>query len=242
MIFSSEQELVSTFVSTVDKNQWKIYPETGDFDLLLVRQEDGFQIGIEAKLRLNMKVVSQAADLTRGKLSAVAPGPDCRAVLVPQTKQRSEFHALLEVLQIVVIRIGGRKDQPWCSRALPRLTGYQSDWPEHFPHERIALPDYVPDVSAGVRGPTKLTLWKVKAIKLVVLLRRRGYLVRRDFARLECSPSVWTQRRWIVPSEVRGQWIEGAGIPDFKSQHPVNFEEIERDFESWNYRDLEGIL
>ena len=247
MNFDSEKHLVDTFIATVDKTIWTPYPETGDFDLLLSRVSDGFQIGVEAKLSLNTKVIIQAADLSRNHMR---PGPDCRAVLVPSSprkREQGDYAALLQALQIVVIRVGGRGAAPWVSKGLPAapdgpVGGYRSEWPEHFPAERITLPEYVPDVAAGVKGPTKLTRWKVQAIKLVILLRRRGYLVRRDFVRLGVHPSIWTQRRWIVQGAVRGQWVEGSGIPDFERQHPLNFIQISNDFDKWNARDLEGYI
>lgn len=242
MIFRSENHMVETYLATIDKSVWTVYPETGDFDLLLSRNSDGFQIGIEAKLSLNTKVICQAADLAVGKYGATRPGPDCRAVLVPYGKRKREqddYASLLQALQIVVLRVGGRDASPWVNKALPAAPDARSEWPEHFPYARIQLPDYVPDVAAGVKGPTKLTLWKVKAIKLVVLLRSRGYLVRRDFARFEVSPSTWTQRGWLVPGQTRGQWVEGAGIPDFEAQHPVNFIQIRNDMDKWNARDPE---
>lgn len=242
MNFTSEKELVSTFLGCVNQEIWTVYPETGNFDLLLSRKEDGFQIGVEAKLSLNMKVVAQAADLAQGRFGALRPGPDCRAVLVPHGKDRNEFASLIRALQIVVLRVGGRVGSPWINRALPDGPGSRSEWPEHFPEARIPLPDYVPDVAAGVAGPTKLTLWKVKAIRLTILLRTRGYLVRRDFARLDLSPSIWTQRRWIVPGALKGQWVEGTGIPNFEAQHPVNYAQIAADMDRWNWRDLEGVI
>lgn len=245
MNFTSENHLVETFLAMVDKSVWTIYPETANFDLLLSRNVDGFQIGIEAKLSLNTKVICQAANLITGKHGITTPGPDCRAVLVPYGKRKREqddYASLLQALQIVVLRVGGRGSSPWVSRGLPAVAGPRCEWPEHFPHSRLQLPDYVPDVAAGVKGPTKLTLWKVAAIKMVVLLRHRGYVVRRDFIRLGIHPSTWTQRGWLVPSETRGQWIEGSGIPDFAAQHPVNFQQIANDLDKWNARDLEGVI
>ena len=51
--------------------KWTSYPETEGWDLLLVR-EDGLQLGIEAKLALNLEVLVQA--LGRGRDGV---GPDC---------------------------------------------------------------------------------------------------------------------------------------------------------------------
>ena len=62
----SEAALCAAFIAAAtvtpkrtDHAQWVAYPETGGFDILLVRQTDGVQIGIEAKLALNPLVVSQ---------------------------------------------------------------------------------------------------------------------------------------------------------------------------------------
>jgi len=240
MIFRTERQLVETYVQTVDSARWQVYPETGNFDLLLSRKEDGFQIGIEAKLKLNTKVICQAADLAIGRSLGV--GPDCRAVLVPHGQERNEYGPLLKALQIVVLRVSGRSHAPWVTPGLPAAPEARGEWPEHFPAQRLELPDYVPDVAAGVASPTKLTLWKIKAIKISLILKKRGYLVRRDFARFDISPSVWTQRGWIVASDSRGRWIEGVGIPDFEKQHPINYAQIEADYMKWNSRDLEGII
>lgn len=242
MNFASERELAQTFCGLVNQTVWTIYPETGNFDLLLSRNSDGFQIGIEAKLTLNMKVVAQAADLATGGRGAALPGPDCRAVLVPWTKRPCSFTAVIRALQIVVLRVSGRKDSPCLSTGLPDAENSRGAWPEHFPATRLPLPDYVPDVAAGVAAPTKLTHWKIKAIKLKILLEKRGYLTRNDFIRFDISPSTWTQRGWIIQSNIRGHWVAGIGIPEFEKQHPVNYAQIEGDFPKWNSRDLEGII
>lgn len=245
MTFTSEKELVDAYLTTIDRTAWTVYPETGDFDVLLSRKCDGFQVGIEAKLSLNMKVVLQAADLAVQPRAVMQPGPDCRAVLVPWQKKRreqTEFAALVKALHLVVVRVSAGEGRPWASCTLPREHSPAEPWPEHFPAQRIALPDYIPDVAAGVAAPTKLTDWKIKAIKIYVLLMARGYLVRKDFARFGISPSTWTQRGWIIASQTRGQWVLGSNIPNFEKQHPENFQQIKDDFAIWNSRDLEGVI
>jgi hypothetical protein len=39
-----------------------VYPETEGWDILLVRVSDGFQIGIQAKLALNIGVINQCLE------------------------------------------------------------------------------------------------------------------------------------------------------------------------------------
>jgi len=167
-----------------------------------------------------------------------APQPDCRAVLVPHGVNR-DLADVCRLLGITIIDMPA----PTSSRAqygnsfLPTLPvlGAQWDsrkWYERCPVKRIPLPDWVPDVVAGASAPVALTPWKIGAIKLVVTLDRRGYLTRGDFKHFEISMSRWTQEKWLV-KDGRGGWLAGPYLPDFKAQHPVNFDQIAADFEKW---------
>lgn len=233
----TEAELCAEFIAGLPKG-WTAYPETAGWDILLVRDADGFQIGVEAKLTLNAKVICQAAESHHAYLAA-SPGPDCRAVLVPADKKRSDFATLLRLLGIVVLTYqivssyNGRKSWFYYP-SLPGPDRYQSDdqWPEFMPAARHQLPDYIPDVQAGASSPLKLSSWKIKAIKIQILLERRGFVTRKDFKALDISMTRWTQARWIVPTGIYGQWKMG-GLADLRKQHPVNFAQIEADFDKW---------
>ena len=86
--YATEAELVAAFCALIDPARWARNPsdaprwtqyhETAGWDLLLVNP-DGVQIGIEAKLSLNPKVLDQALPGRWGE----ERGPDYRAVLVP---------------------------------------------------------------------------------------------------------------------------------------------------------------
>ena len=54
--FAKESDLCAAFLASLPEG-WTAYPETAGFDILLGREVDGFQIGIQAKLRLNAKVI-----------------------------------------------------------------------------------------------------------------------------------------------------------------------------------------
>ena len=43
-----------------------------------------------------------------------------------------------------------------------------------------------------------MTPWKVKALRLCIVLRDRGYITSKDFKDLGLSPTVW-RSRWLVP-------------------------------------------
>lgn len=226
--FAKETDLCRAFIDVLDAG-WTAYPETGGFDILLVRDEDGFQIGVEAKLALNVKVVTQAIDYDTWYAVDV-PGPDCRAVLVPRDATRT-LDRLRDHLGITVIRMDpkGNYDRGTFHPGLPTVN-CSRDWTERLPTARITLPDWVPDVIAGDAAPVKLTAWKVKALKLLVIMDRNGFVTRKDFKSLELDHRMWMPL-WLVPFD-KG-FIPGPSMPDFKGQHPVNFAQIAADYDKW---------
>lgn len=231
--FTKESDLCAAFIAALPKD-WTAYPETGGFDILLVRA-DGFQIGVEAKLRLNAKVILQAAE-GLGYSYATMPGPDCRAVLVPEARN-SELAALCRLLCITVVTYRPQRPSVIASSIWPELPKatdlyFYADWHELAPSRRIELPEWVPDVSAGASAPVALTDWKIRAIKIAVTLAKRGFVTRQDFAFFKISMSRWTQGGWIVQGG-RGGWIAGKYMPDFRAQHPVNFPQIEDEYQKW---------
>lgn len=249
-IFAKETELCAAFMKCLPQG-WTAYPETGGFDILLVR-DDRFQIGVEAKLRLNAKVISQAAEPT-SYYSTTSAGPDCRAVLVPSSGG-TDLSSVCALLGLTVI---GLRDEnaamlqyrtgPFQPRYrfypdLPRMdvrgSWGEDGWYERCPSKRLRLPDYVPDVTPGDSAPVALTHWKIKAIKIAVTLEKRGFLTRADFKHHEISMPRWVQNSWIVGIG-NGRWVKAAFLPNFRSQHPKNYVEIEADFEDWRLKDAD---
>lgn len=239
-VFANEAELCARFIANLPEG-WRAYPETEGFDIVLVRLADGFQIGVEAKLKLNAKVVCQAAEAVQEWRSTDA-GPDCRAALVPHGVG-TDFAEVCRLLGITVIymRADEGKGDGWTSQPFsPQLPSEDRswlarDWFERCPDKRLPLPDWVPDVAAGCAAPVALTRWKVKAIKVAVILEKRGYVTRADFKRLDLSMSRWCipGARWLR-QDGKGGWIAGPDLPDFRAQHPTNFAEIEVDYEKWS--------
>lgn len=238
--FATEAALCAAFIEALPED-WTAYPETGGFDILLVRKADGFQIGVEAKLRLNAKVICQAAEKVRYSY-VDRPGPDCRAVLVPEGVT-AELGALCPLIGVTPIRMrvreattrwGGRVYGPLFTPSLPDFKDgpWHDCWYELCPSERLAVPDWVPDVSAGASAPVALTDWKVRAIKIVITMEKRGFVTRKDFAHFKISMSRWTQGHWLQ-KDGNGGWIAGPYLPDFRAQHPVNYPQIEADYLAW---------
>ena len=228
--FAKETDLCAAFIAAIPET-WQAYPETGSWDILLVRKADGCQIGIQAKLKLNAAVLIQAA----GDHWVDRDGPDYRAVLVPQFPW-SELAALAPHCALTVITM--RRPEPYCRQHLfwPDLpTGkefwYRSEWHEMLPGRRHRVPEYVPDVSAGASAPLQLTEWKVAALKLTVLLEQTGYLTRDDFKMFKVDIRRWIEGKWIIPG-ARG-FIGGPHMPNLRFQHPRVIEEIAADPRKW---------
>jgi hypothetical protein len=241
--FAKESDLCAAFIAALPEG-WTAYSETGGFDIVLLRAVDGAQIGIEAKLKLNAKVICQAAE-SSSHYHVAGENPDYRAILIPDGVG-TDLWAVCGLIGITVLQMRHGKESKAYRRSmfhpdLPKLRDEPSyfndmDWYERCPVKRITLPDWVPDVGAGHSAPVALTHWKIGAMKLAITLQRRGYVTRQDFAHFKISMSRWTQYRWLV-KDGNGGWIAGPYMPDFKAQHPVNFEQIAADFEKWKAPD-----
>lgn len=213
---------------------WISYPETAGWDILLVRERDGLQIGFEAKLRLNDHVIMQALE----PREPCAPGPDCRAVLVPHGTGSELHRSICHRMGIQVVTID---DRGYIYPEIPREdvewgNSWNDAWPQMLPSKRCPLPDFVPDAKAGTPSPLTLTPWKIKAIKLACILERRGWVCRQDFKHLDLNHRLFVSNRWIVT--VDGAYRRGPQWPDFRRQHPRNFGEIDALWEEWKPPEL----
>ncbi len=255
--FLTEAALCQAFIAGVSPD-WIVYPETAGWDILLVHRAGGWQIGIEAKLTLNAKVLEQAI---RGRERS-RQGPDFRAVLV--AKVVAENAALARALGLTVIT---PKSLPrwneWAARyekqgpkipafhpdlpeakALIRIGEWWShwhedfDWLDQFPEARCHLPDYIPEVAAGIPAPMVLSDWKIKAMRICIWVEKRGQITRAIFRDLGIDPSRWMTGHWLKAGAERGVWIAGPGFPadQIRQEHPNIFAKVEADFAEWSQK------
>ena len=228
--FVTERALCAAFIKAVGP-EWVSYAETGGHDILLVHKVDGRQIGVQAKLRLNADVVSQAIE-DGSDWRVDGPHPDYRAILVPWGGAGG-FDKICGHLGLTVIRVhadGARHDFRPALPTDPKYPYQQRDWHETATVQRHQLPEYVPDVPAGAPSPLQLTDWKIKAIKLAVTLEMRKHLTRRDFAHHRVDHRRWVTQGWL--KVVDGRFVKDA-FPNFKKMHPVNYKQIKADAPKW---------
>jgi len=233
--FATETDLCAAFLAAVP-DTWTAWKEHAGWDILLVRKADGFQIGIEAKLKCNATVLQQALE-EYGTIGVASEGPDCRAILVPESE--GTLKPLADYLGITVIqmRVRDRWSGPLFLPSLPEEPDQYSNhlWHEWLPTKRHALLEYLPHVPAGAPAPLQLTWWKIQAMKLVILATTRGYVTREDFKHLRIDHRMWVGANgWLRPTERKG-WYFAEGTPPFalKEQHPRVYAEIEADADKW---------
>ena len=229
--FRSEADLCSVFLAALKQQhagQWLAYAETEGWDILLIRVKDGFQIGIQAKLALNIAVINQCLEYGR---SACEIGPDCRALLVPASTG-DNFRAICQYIGLTIINVLPEQARIEPKLPSPKTRSQTSPWHEWCPIRRHPLPNYVPDVVAGASSPVRLTPWKIKALKLAALMEVRGSVSRADFRHLGLDPRRWTARDgWLCASSAG--YVAGRRTPDFAKQHPTVFSQIKADFPKW---------
>jgi len=232
--FATEAEMVAKFCADLagrerwrNPDPWTVYHETAGFDLLLVQNGTGIQVGVEAKLAFNNKVLCQALP----KWSDFEEGPDYRAVMVPRYATQGDLPEIARRLGLGVITVS-HWDDGIADLPDERRHSWFHSWHPWFPTKRCRLPDYVPDVVGGHPSPLQLTDWKIRAIKLLILLRRRGHISRADFKHLGLSPTRWTAPDGYL-ARGDGVYVAGPYTPDLEAQHPKAWSEIEADFEKW---------
>jgi hypothetical protein len=251
-IFETEASMCDRFVDVIrngknTKDKWDVYCEHADWDLLLVHKETGTQIGLEAKLKLNAKVLSQCISRNYNT------GPDYRAVLVPSDGLQNHFIELARYMLIPIVVVSKNNDRgSWYhishngyhihmqSSAFPENDTPDVYWEERYWHpllpvERLKVPEFASHHGAGNAAPIRMTEWKVSAIKLLIILERRGFVTRADMKALKLSPTRWTDgwTGFLILDRENGGWIKCRRTPDLKGQSPTSWAEIEAKHDEW---------
>jgi len=149
---------------------WIVYPEQCGWDLLLIR--GNIQVGVQAKLRPTVKVLSQAL------ISEHEPGPHYRAVAIGNShwQEKKDFAKVAMASKLVLIDMCVHPDY-WLSEATRSELGKISwRYYRHFPKEVVWTPPFVPDLEAGIPSPKTISPWKIVAIKLELVAQGKGWV------------------------------------------------------------------
>jgi hypothetical protein len=183
--YKKEVDLCNDFIFWSKMYGYKVYPECGGWDMLLVK--NGVQIGVQAKLKANMKVLAQALDgVCERKLKV---SPHYRVVLVA-SKPSSDFIKLAKACRIIIISFFGNISKHYCLRYNDiKAINYNYEFKSfigsaryyrYAAKKRVKLPLFVADIKAGVPSPRNVSDWKILCIKAERLCIKQGYITSRD--------------------------------------------------------------
>jgi hypothetical protein len=225
----NEVKLCEELILVACMEGFRVFPEVNGWDLIIV-DDTGVQLGIQAKMRPNLEVLAQAV---RRRYE----GPRYRAVLVPRSSRafRDVAYELgVSVFTLQMIRAHARRWNrikfPKCS---DRLFVFENmkEWSD----KTLWLPPVPGACPAGSPAPRPLTQWRVKAIELCFLLEERGFLSGEDFKAAGINAAGWVVRGELVrdgkvgrfgryvagprPLPIVGFEAEAMRIRDLKHDH-----------------------
>ncbi len=209
--YRTENELCDLFIQYMRDIGWKAYPETSNWDILFVKD---IQIGVQAKIKANIDVLSQAIDGIHynPKTNIENCGPHVRAVLVPRASK--EFIKVARALNILVIE-GVELYFDWTTKRYSWIKNIKTDVNILY-HNYIRaikkvcwIPEIEINVPAGIKSPKIITPWKISAIKICSLLDKNGFLTTKDFKEAKVSMTLWLKKKWLINSnEKSGKLIK----------------------------------
>lgn len=185
----SEVQLCEQFISVLINSSFVVYPEVGDWDIVAVAL-DGSQLGVQAKMKPNIKVLYQA-------IRRPYNGPRYRSVLVPKASR--EFRHVARSLGLYVFTSRMNLTMPGYTNLI--TLGGLKVW-EGRP---LWLPPVPSTEKAGTSSPRQLTRWRVQAIKLCLRLKEQGYITSKDFKEFGISKHTWVVNKWIRPYGKKGR-------------------------------------
>jgi len=227
-----ETDLCEEFMATAVDAGWTCYAESCGFDILLTRGE--VQIGVEAKLHMNLEVIGQAFG-ERGGFEKTRT-PHFRAILVPYNK--SGTRAVTHALKLWVFE--GKSESEW-RRARGRGIDflYAEDVLTGYPHyvweapKRMVLPEFVPRVPAGVPSPVQLTKWKISMLRMLADMMNNGFMTSPRAKKVYgIDMTIPIQKRWVVQNGCEGRCyrfeINDKALDRPDQVHPEVFQMILR--------------
>lgn len=225
--FNTEAELCEAFCVWARSDGMLVYAETAGWDIVLVHPTEHWQLGVEAKLSLNTRVLQQALKgLVVGEYMKEQPGPDFRAVLVPEREQvMSHLAAVLGVEVFTPRETYDARGPKWAFHA----GDWYADavpWFDHNPLKRLPLPDFIPDVVAGVPSPRTLSPWKVGALRVLAMLELQGFVTRDDVRKCGNDPRRWCASDGWLSQRGDGRWVRASRTPKFDQEHTEVYPQV----------------
>lgn len=241
-IYESESAMCLAFVERAREAGWDVYPETGKCDLLLIASDKvtttnaklGDQLAIEAKLHCNVEVLHQAMPKEWG-----FAGPNFHAILVPFAT--GEFLSVARRLGILVFEASKKVHRAYrVYERVPMVSDLLRYLPESYRvyyDEPVWKPDAALWTTPGVKSPTKISPWKVAAIRMCLYALEKEFVTLADFRERKINIDRWRGAGWIVSTGekighmMKYRFDENSRIPPPHKQYPELTEQLRKDHE-----------
>lgn len=226
-VYKSEAEMCAAFIEWAEPQGWTSYPECCGWDILLVQKSDGAQFGIQAKMHFNATLLRQVMPSPHTE-----SGPDYRGVVLPR-----RHHDIETVLAGIGVCGFYPRQHGVAGRFIPSIdNAISEDFSSRYfnPVDREKLPDYVPDVAAGINSPVVLTTWKIAALKVCAVLELEGSVTSKRIRQIGIDPRRWTNPAsgWLTPVHMKpGHYVRGPRLR-FDQQHPKVYVQIKAEMQA----------
>lgn len=176
-----EYEMCDEFIK-LNSEHFDIYPECYGFDIYMFCKESGTQFGIQAKLSMNINVVTQAINSIYSYNRELKKyGPHYNCILTPTSESRVCEH-------LNILSIEPNTNLHYTLKDNYRLKHiYNVSVNEHAC--RYDKPEVRLNGSAGVPSPRNLSRWRISALKLMILYEKQGYILSSDVRKLGLNVS-----------------------------------------------------
>lgn len=231
-----ESDLCDSLAAAAQRSGWTVYPETWNWDLLLAKRMldvngvfEDVQIGVQAKVRINLAVLKQALP----HWGAARSGPRYRAVLVSNPWGAEDVCQRLKLwlfgrMERRMVRWGPQAKEMEDGHGVALLLGRIPDY--EWPGEPMLLPPIVPSGSGGVPCPSPLSKWKLGALRLLALATARPPITSRDAKACGVDLELFIKKQWLVRDGAVGRlYAYRIGDPDparADKRHPTEFLQI----------------
>ncbi len=186
--YKYEHELCEAFINNLS-DKWDVYPECYGWDMLLVNVIDGYQAGVQAKLKENIYVIYQALTLLNDYYNhARKIGPDYAIILTPSVGL--DFRTVCEKCGLINCNQNYNLDLllPMHNKLL-----FQ---------QQYEVPKFKLQSKCGVSSPRRMSKWRENALNIMLEYDKKGYVTSADFKKLSLSHSLMSTE-FFRPNENR---------------------------------------
>jgi hypothetical protein len=219
MKYRYEYEMCDDFMR-LNNEDFDIYPECYGYDMLMFSKTDEIQIGVQAKLKNNLKAIYQILNNTETPSGTLKRrGPHFRAILTPYNDD-DKYSNLCSKIRILKMHVSCITTPIKYFKSLG-INQFSLKFIENYKRPIIRLND-----SPGKSSPKNLSAWRINALKAMAEYYDTGYILSSKLRELGLNPTIfmqWFEYRFLEPKVGR---CHKMMLKD-ENHHPANGYETE---------------